>query len=446
MYQASCDTSADNPRYFTSYNVGVTGDDPYVGTSGAVTESRLNPQIGALDVVATHHFPECQTVHGIAAASACGPVGLLCRREADDTDFDHDAVAAYSAADWMTATPGIECDGHVIDHLWLYEWPDGDLSKEPVKTIVHKSIGTQVWSQNYLRYSDAEDTFGFSVHATKYTENDGLCHVAEVFLMLDRATHTFDPGRGWYWSCGHGHTVHNRPAYDPVSGKFASFCSTDAHQGGVAGAAEIRFRREDQSMTVEGILHALPRPNQGQIKGGAGPLVPRVGGGFLALFVGEPSPKMNEFDDTTPVQIGLFKFDASGAKEGDLTWIASDSVAYYTSPQIAPLGDGTFLFAWAESYHAGTKTSDSDRNRSFAVPWTYWMVEIDEDGNRLTDPVEVTEAGFGEVNEIVPLGKGRVAWTYVPTPLDRRDPVTFDNPDCEQDSLAHHVYTSARVQ
>lgn len=454
MYMASCGTDTPNPTVFTSYTVGTKVDAGYTGTSGAITASAFNPQTGALEVQETHHFPECRSMHGVATRSDCGLVAALCRIPNTATGADYDAVDTFTGSDWMTNEN--TCNGKMNDHMWLYEWPDGDLTKVPTKIIVHKSIGSWEYGSNYLRYGEVPgseaafipmDSYGISLKATVGPE--GGCHEADSFTILNRATYEFSNTRGWQWACAHGHTIHNRVAYDPPvefdprsrkQGTYAVLCSTDWNDDGIADEAELAFRLDDGQKDV---IQHLPRMtnNANYIKGAAGPIIARDGGGFLGIFVGEPPPGGAGYDDTTPVQLGLVSYDASGARLGGVVWVASDPVAYYSWPQLASLGDDRYLLAWGEGYHAGTKTSDVDRNLQLRVPSTYWMMEIDGDGNKLTSPQEVTNAGWGERNEMVSLGDGRVAWSFVPD--DRLMPGATVGPDCNQDTLMHYVYTSS---
>lgn len=73
------------------------------------------------------------------------------------------------------------------------------------------------------------------------------------------------------------------------------------------------------------------------------------------------------------------------------------------------------------------------------VPWEYWAVEIDEDGNQLTKPLRVDGAGWGELDEMAPLGQGRAGWSYIANPALNAD---GEAPACNQDSLQLSVYTS----
>jgi len=434
MYNATCGSDTPNPRMYTSYTVGTKVDAGLTGTSGAITETVFNPATEKMEVGATHHFPECRSMHGVAAGADCGVVAALCRIENTAPGSDHDAVAGSSSADWMTNEN--LCGEKMNDHMWLYEWPDGDLSKDPVKVIVHKSIGSWEYGSNYLRFGENDNTYGIALKATVGEGTD--CHEADSYMVLDRSDYSLT-NRGWDWACATGHTVQNRPAYDPSNKKYGMLCSTDWNKAGTPNEVEVAFHREDQP---KALIQHLSRYNALWIKGGAGPLIPRDGGGFLGLLVGEPLPLSSTYDDTVPTQIGLVSYDTEGEQVGEVRWIASNPEAFLSWPQLVALGGDRYLVGWGEGYHVGTKGEDNrDRNLSFRIPWSYHAMEISGDGEILTAVAELEDAGWGEMNEMVPLGEGRVAWSYVPE--DRRDPTSDEAPPCNQDSLVHYVYTSS---
>jgi hypothetical protein len=329
------------------------------------------------------------------------------------------------------------------NHMWLYEWPDGDLSKEPTKVIVHKSIGSWELGQNYLRYGENDNTYGIALKAT--VGGTGDCHEADSFMMLDRSDYSLVKGRGWDWACASGHTLHNRPAYNPETNKYAMLCSTDWSKDAVPDASAVSFRMEDGGTNE---FHFSGRYDSLWHKGGAGPLIPRPDGGFMGIVVGEPDPfAVPGYDDRTPTQLGLASFSATGEQEGGIKWVAKDpnNDAYYSWPQIAPLGDDRYLLAWGSGLEVSDGTVDDccrDRNKSMRIPWTYWAKEINSNGDELTGPIEITNAGWGEVNEMVSLGPGRVGWSYAPNDKLTGDPIGATVPDCAQDSLVHYVYSS----
>lgn len=440
MYVAASHQDTTSPRLLSSYTVGEKSSEGPDETSGALTISRLDPASGAWEVQETMHFPECRSMHGVAAAADGSRVAVLCRIPNTAEGYDHDAVAAHPSADWLTNENTCGNTDKMNDHMWLYEWPDGDLSKTPVKVIVHKSIGSWEYGQNYLRYAEEDNSYGIALKATVGSKESGGCHEADSFMILDATEYRFMNGRGWTWACATGHTIHNRPAYNPTSQKYAMLCSTDYSDEGFSDKVAIAFRREDQGKDTE--IHYAGRYNALWLKGGAGPIVPRPGGGFLGVIVGELDPV--GYRDTIPTQLGLVRFDAEGAQEGEIRWIGDDDgEAYYAWPQLAALGEDRYLLGWGSGLRVSEiPESVPERNKSLRIPWSYWLMEIDGEGNALTPAAEV-EAGWGEVNEMIPLGEGRVAWTYVPDAA--RDAETGDLPPCNQDALVHYVYRSSEL-
>lgn len=442
MYFASCNTDTDNPVLISSYTIGEKVDAGYNGTSGAITISAFNPETGALEVQGTQHFPECRSMHGVAVSADCSTIAALCRTPVGRTDADHDAISGHPDEDWLTNENHCNNDSpdKVNDHMWLYEWDAGDITQEPNKVIVHKSIGSWEFGQNQLRYGEDDNTYGISLKAT--VGEPGSCHEADTFLILDRSDYRYvsQRDRGWVWACATGHTIHNRSAYNPTSQKYAMLCSTDWNEENLADMTEVAFHREDLD---ENVIQHIPRYSALWIKGGAGPIIPRTdAAGFLGIIVGEPPPGGAGYDDATPTQLGLVRFDGEGELQGGVNWLASDDDSYFSWPQLAPLGGDRYLLAWGAGLRVSDELSGPARNVSLRLPWTYWMMEIDAEGNALTGPTEVTDAGWGEVNEMVALGDGRVAWSYVEAPADRRTTSDVSAPNCNQPELVHFVYTS----
>jgi hypothetical protein len=452
-------TTTTTRKMYTSYTVGPDRNQ----TQGVITVSVLVDESRSLRVEQSYSFPECRSMHGIAAHQDCSIVAALClvSSPVPSLDFDYDPVASHFDVDKLTAAHNGYCDrkGHRPNRqMWLYEWPDGDLSRPPIKVIVHKSMGAGSfdYGQNYLRYGENDDTYGIALKVT--TPN---CeHESDSFMILNRASWTFQTQRqrGWTWLCATGHTIHNRPAYDAVSNKYAVLCSTDWNeQEEEKMGCEVAFRYEDRPRTI---VHYVPRYGPLWIKGGAGPLVARPQGGFLGIIVGEPPTKQQRrrrrhnngyYDDTTPVQLGLLQVTADGVVR-PIQWniVASDKPFFYLSwPQLAWLGEGDrYLLGWGRGYQSCAKYDNDDRDISLRHPWTYFVMEINSNGDILVPASEVSNTGgWGEVNEMVSLGPGRVGWSYVP--LSRRQSASSSYleaaPACNQTQLAHYVYTSPAV-
>ena len=77
--------------------------------------------------------------------------------------------------------------------MWLYEWENGDLSAPPKKIIVHKSIGSWEYGQNYLRYAESDNTYGIALKTT--VGNDLDCHELDSYMILKRFDWEFDESR-----------------------------------------------------------------------------------------------------------------------------------------------------------------------------------------------------------------------------------------------------------
>jgi hypothetical protein len=433
LYTASCD-QGPNAKMFVSLTVGPNAphpeDDP---TSGAIIVAALDDAQGTVTPVQQRLFDQCISMHGIAVSDDCQTIGVLCRIPSGSTGFDVDVLATHPAADWMT-NANVCGDRGLNDEMWLFEWTNGDIESEPRRYVVHRSIGSWEYGNNYLRLGNDETTWGIGVKATVGGEGGGGCHEADAFLVMDRADESFTT-RGWSWACGTGHTIMNRIAYDATTGKYAALCSTDYNTAEVGGLGAYYFRMEDGA--AQEFFYLTREALRG--KGGASAIVPRTGGGFLGLIVGVPGTDQPVgYPDAPPTEIGLVRWGAEGQQLGNVNWILSDPDRYLSYSTLAVLSPFRYLVGWGVMRavdHEGEPGGDN----SYRVPWEYWVVEIDEFGNQLTDPLMLEGAGWGELDEMAPLGQGRAGWAYIDNPaLDAEGQA----PACGQDSLELSVYTS----
>jgi hypothetical protein len=106
---------------------------------------------------------------------------------------------------------------------------------------------------------------------------------------------------------------------------------------------------------------------------------------------------------------------------------------------LSVLGPDRYLLGWG-AMRAQDRSVEptSTGDNSFRVPWEYWLMEIDGDGEALTEPLRVEGAGWGELDEMAPLGEGRAGWAYIDNPA--LDPSTGMFPHCNQPSLELSVY------
>lgn len=433
MYSSACRTPAGKTRMFTSLTLGKDVPPPQVDpTSGAIVVSEFDEASETLKVVDQVRFKECLEMHGIATSPDCSVVGALCRVPSKTPGFDKDVLATHAAADWMT-NPYV-CGSRLNDEMWLFEWKQGDIRTKPEKFIVHKSIGSWEYGNNYLRLDKDARTYGIAVKATVGGKNGpGTCHEADAFLIMDRQTKTYT-NRGWSWACGTGHTTFNRPAYDVATNKYALMCSTDFNEKSTAGIGSFVFRMEDGKaqefhyLNLDGIKE----------KGGASALVATDGGGFLGVLVGTEGPiKPAGYPKEPPTAIGLGRWDAAGKPVGAIRWIRKDPAAYLSYSTLARLGANRYLLGWGVMQRLS-----EPENEGMRVPWEFYVSEIDGDGRELTPPRKLEGAGWGELDELVPLGQGRLGWAYIPAPALKTGAVP---PACNQPKLQLGVYTSARA-
>jgi hypothetical protein len=325
-------------------------------------------------------------------------------------------------------TNPVECgDGKLNDEMWLYEWTDGDLQSTPKRYIVHKSIGSWEYGNNYLVYGENDDSYGIAIKATVGDTN--ACHEADAYLVLDRSNYSFAEQRGWTWACATGHTLFNRPAYNAGSKKYAMMCSTDYNEGEIGGLGAVAFRLEDgpthefHYVNVDGIAN----------KGGASVLLPEGNDGFMGLLVGVSEPvKPQGYPELPPTSIGLAHFNASGELVGQVRRVAADENAYLSYPQLVKLAQDRYLLGFGVMHPVNAP--DNSYGSSHRIPYEYWIVEINAQGHFITSPQKLENTGWGEQDQMVNLGHGRAAWAYIP------DPALPDPTSCNSDSLQFTVY------
>ncbi len=145
-------------------------------------------------------------------------------------------------------------------------------------------------------------------------------------------------------------------------------------------------------------------------------------------------------------KIGVIKAASNGrARINDVeqyvTWIVEDDDCMLGAPQLTDLRNGRYLLGWAKFQCISDGTSLNRFSGKYTLhPTAYYVMEIDSDGNRITDPVELTGAGWGGMDEMVNLGVGRAAWAYIPNPtLDSSGDFT----DPYQPYWEYMVYESA---
>jgi len=82
---------------------------------------------------------------------------------------------------------------------------------------------------------------------------------------------------------------------------------------------------------------------------------------------------------------------------------------------------------------------DDMNDDAYRVPLAYFVLEIDESGTPLTEPQLLDGVGWGEQDQMVALGDGRVGWAHIPNP-------TLENlvvPSCNSPTLQLSTYSVA---
>ncbi len=125
---------------------------------------------------------------------------------------------------------------------------------------------------------------------------------------------------------------------------------------------------------------------------------------------------------------GSREFNRADKPYENMRWIAEDSDCQLADPQLVDLQNGRYLFGYAKfqcisdgvnlEKHGGARTMN---------PKKYYILEIDVNGNKLTEPVEIPGTGWGGLDRIISVGKGKAAWAYIPNP-EINDDGTYSDP------------------
>lgn len=376
------------------------------------------------------HMGECQDASGLAAAPDCSHLGVLCHRaygSSDATPPDADLITPYAGDSdgergWVLRADNA-ANEDTNTEMWLYEFAGAELEATPSTFLVHKAVrasnNARPQGQYYLHYAASRDTYAMAVRSSMFTDG-GARHVADAFLMIERgaapADWTIDGDAGYPWACGKGHTYVNHPGFNPYADLFAIACRTDVGAGA--------FFRTEQAGDGDP-FHTVSFNGQGGNVIGGGPttFVGLPDGGFLLALVGNPSAHVNidGWTEGPPTQIGLARFDASGAPVGEINWVVSSTEHFLGHPQIAELAEGRYLLGWSEQWRVGDGLDETSmwtirRRHSFQSAWAYHLVEIDADGQALSAPRELEGAGWGDLDEWVAFGDGRIGWAYIADP------------------------------
>ncbi|MCP4745669.1 MAG: hypothetical protein GY874_05930, partial [Desulfobacteraceae bacterium] len=139
-----------------------------------------------------------------------------------------------------------------------------------------------------------------------------------------------------------------------------------------------------------------------------------------------PSPFESSLTENQLTKIGILETNNEGNRDPgtdyhNINWIASDPDCQLGDPQLVDLQNGRYLLGWAK-FLCISDDPDEKLNRYYGrtellIPKAYYLMEIDAQGNALTDPIELTDTGWGGLDSIISFGKGRAAWAYIPNPV-----------------------------
>lgn len=448
MYFASCTTPSGTPRMFVSATVTsatTVSSDGFAGTSGMVFAADLQGA-NLVQSGAARQLPECREMHGIAAKSDCSVVGVLCRRATNASKTGSptkDMVAALTDVakrNWLTQPKST--DGTTSsDEEWLYEWPTGDLAANPGTYVASKAIGSWEYGRQELLFGEKDNTYGLSLKSTVYGPDGNMRHEGDSLLIVDRSNYSINLSRGWTWGCGPGHTIFNHLAYNPATSQYAVTCGTDLgldpSPAGFAGVWMHPEKGTTKGVKNEAFWKSL------SFGGGPTSLLPLDDGGYLGVLAGASTAVVpsTDFRNSGPVSsIGLARYDQNGNLVGSIKWVVVNSGTFYSYPQLVSLGNGTFLLGYGEMVTLAAQQEAAAANKniddSFRIPSAFHVMQVDSSGAPLGPDQTLSNTGWGEQDQLVSLGAGRVGWAYLPSPtrLDNK------NPACLSPSLQLSVY------
>lgn len=155
-------------------------------------------------------------------------------------------------------------------------------------------------------------------------------------------------------------------------------------------------------------------------------------------------------------KIGIFHSDSKSfpgrpipQADGDsMLWIAEDDDCMLGAPQLVDLKNGRFLVGYgkfqciSDGYKLrrfATNTGNT-RNEATLIPAEYYLMEINGDGEVLTEPMLVSGSGWGSADKLVSLGEGKAAWAYIANPALAPDQ---DAPNASKNEWELLVYKSS---
>ena len=128
-------------------------------------------------------------------------------------------------------------------------------------------------------------------------------------------------------------------------------------------------------------------------------------------------------------RIGLIKAHDRGQEYARINWVVEDDDCQMSSPQLVDLGNGRFLMGYAK-FQCISEGEGYDRYNGgdeVMLPHACYLMEVDADGNRLTNPVELPGHCWGALDEPKYLGNGQVGWVYKRNPLREGYSGPFDD-------------------
>ncbi len=471
MYVTSCSPEPGGAlRSFLSYSVesGSSEDppetDPLIQRTwwqGGLAEVSVDGD-GTATPVATWDMPECLQMRGIVAAPDCSFVGAFCVRfqgTSTSEPFTRDLVAESDNPDaFFNPSNG----GTHPDELWLYEWANADLDTEPKKFVVHKAA-TSSW-----HYMDYKLTLIDDNTYAGLTKSYSGGHEGSSLLVVDRQSESFSPRTDSWGGCvgPFGHPLWGYLAYNPTTDALAAHCGGDWDNGDGGDPATPYRGAWIEGEGSEVLYRTVHVP---WMMGAPGGIVPLEDGGYMLAFStvrdDESTAEIfanvdwtvwdGELGSQVRTVAALMRIDGAGnvvwgpqyqsyAEEGDVYG------GFLGHTRLSDLGNGRYLFGYGRAKKENPEDpAGREAIGSYNHPFEYVLVEVNGDGEKVSEELVGTDFGWGTLDETETLAPGRVAWPFIPDPAydleAGRVPGFEGEPPLNStaDRLAYYVYESA---
>ncbi len=392
---------------------------------------------------------KCESVHGMTASNNGQLIALLCRGYPGPEFLKNEVSSPFPGVPFTDLTPtGGFTNGPHLSSMYILEFHNGQISTNP-DHVIRISQAAGGWS-----YADNEVDFICEANQGCVCEETGSCDGGQYFAHMKVQTNNPDnrheniykfiinrPGHEGAntftrqyarESCGGGHPVENRKAYNSVDKTWGQTCMLDAcfgdenpnpEPGSVCYSAYLRtlpidaVGRDQTNYSNTFMNHFLQnRAIPFESSGGTFSLLSLGQQGFMAMLSGpgdehKMSPKVGFYiqplgAEGTAVDV-KWNIDATLVAQHGIT-----ETGRFGFVQAAPYATlGVENFEQSPRFLIGFSPNIDSGGRS--KPNTYMVGEFDRSGDLVGSLLTLNNAGWGENNNWAPLpSSGCVAFAF----------------------------------